>query len=359
MMHERDSIFDQMTTREHERLCFHQDPETGLKAIVAIHSTALGNALGGTRRWFYESEADAVYDVLRLSKGMTYKAAVSGLSMGGAKSVIMMPHRDTPRTEAEAKAMGRFVNTFNGTYIAAEDVGVNIEYIDWMASETPHVMGGETVSRGGDPSPWTALGVFHGMRACLIHAGRGDDFSGMTVAIQGVGSVGKNLCKLLEEAGASLIVADINKKNLDYAVETYGCKAVHDDDILKIDCDILAPCALGGVIDGNMVEHLRCPILCGAANNILNDPVEDAVALKMAGIVYGTDFVVNAGGLIHLAGMHLGMSDDELQTKNDEIFDTTQQLLQRSENASSTYAAAVEIAKQRIADGQETEVHAG
>ena len=352
MMHEKDSIFDQMISREHERLCFHQDPETGLKAIVAIHSTALGNALGGTRRWYYGSEADAIYDVLRLSKGMTYKAAVSGLPMGGAKSVIMMPHRDTPRTEAEAKAMGRFVNTFGGTYIAAEDVGVNIEYIDWMATETQHVMGGETVSRGGDPSPWTALGVFHGMRACLIHTGRGDDFSDMTVAIQGVGSVGQNLCKLLKEAGANLIVADINKMKLDYAVETYGCRAVHDD-------DILAPCALGGVIDGNMVEHLRCPILCGAANNILDDPEEDAVALKTAGIVYGTDFVVNAGGLIHLAGMHLGMSDSELQTKNDEIFCTTQQLLQRSENASSTYAAAVEIAKQRIADGQETEVHAG
>ena len=359
MTHEKDTIFDQMTTRGHERLCFHQDPETGLKAIIAIHSTALGNALGGTRRWYYESEADAVYDVLRLSKGMTYKAAISGLPMGGAKSVIMMPHRDSQRNEAEAKAMGRLVDTFNGAYIAAEDVGVNIEYVDWMASETTHVMGGETVSRGGDPSPWTALGVFHGMRACLLHAGNGEDFSGLTVAIQGVGHVGQNLCKLLTEAGANLIVADINKQNLDYAVDTYGCTAIHDDDILKVECDILAPCALGGVIDGNMVSHLRCPIVCGAANNILDDPIEDAVALKTAGIVYGTDFVVNAGGLIHLAGMHLGMGNDELQLKNDEVFGTTQQILQRSENASSTYAAAVEIAKQRIADGQETEVHAG
>ena len=359
MTYEKDTIFDQMTARGHERLCFHHDQETGLRAIIAIHSTALGNALGGTRRWYYVSEADAVYDVLRLSKGMTYKAAVSGLPMGGAKSVIMMPHRDTPRTESEARAMGRFVNTFNGAYIAAEDVGVDTEFVDWMALETPHVMGGETVSRGGDPSPWTALGVFHGMRACLLHTGRGDDFSGLTVAIQGVGSVGQNLCKLLKDAGAKLIVADINKKKLDYAAETYGCEVVHDDDIFKTECDILAPCALGGVIDGKMVEHLRCPIVCGAANNILDDPEEDAVALKTAGIVYGTDFVVNSGGLIHLAGMHLGMNDSELQTKNDEIFSTTQQLLQRSENASSTYAAAVEIAKQRIADGQETEVHAG
>ncbi|MDG1136722.1 MAG: Glu/Leu/Phe/Val dehydrogenase dimerization domain-containing protein [Phycisphaerales bacterium] len=358
-MQETDSIFEQIVDRGHERLCFHHDPETGLKAIIAIHSTALGNALGGTRRWYYESEADAVYDVLRLSKGMTYKAAVSGLPMGGAKSVIMLPHREQPRTEAEARAMGRFVDTFNGAYIAAEDVGVDIEFIDWMASETNHVMGGETVSRGGDPSPWTAMGTFHGMRASLLHAGKGDDFSGITVAMQGVGHVGQNLCRLLTKAGAKVIVADINKKSVDHVVETYGCTAVHDADILTQECDILAPCALGNVIDGSMVQSLRCQILCGASNNILGDPEEDAVALKTAGIVYAPDFVVNAGGLIHLAGMHLGMIDATLQTKNDEIFETSLQILQRGEAASSTYAAAVEIAEQRISGAKETGIHAG
>ena len=358
MMQEKDSMFEQMTARGHDRLCFHHDKETGLRAIVAIHSTALGNALGGTRRWYYESEADAVYDVLRLSKGMTYKAAISGLPMGGAKSVIMMPSRDFGRTEAEARAMGRFVDTFHGAYIAAEDVGVDTQFIDWMAHETNHVMGGETVSRGGDPSPWTALGVFHGMRACLLQAGLGEYFAGKTVALQGVGHVGQNLCKLLHEAGAKLIVADINKTNLDTAVDKFGATVAHVDDILKAECDILAPCALGGVIDGNNIEHLRCPIVCGAANNILDDPEEDAVALKTAGIVYGTDFVVNAGGLIHLAGMHLGMSDDELVLKNDEIFTTTQQILELTEHSASSYAAAVEIAEQRIANGQGLSVHA-
>ncbi|MDP7005877.1 MAG: Glu/Leu/Phe/Val dehydrogenase dimerization domain-containing protein [Phycisphaerales bacterium] len=358
-MHDNDSIFEQLVDRGHERLCFHRDPETGLKAIVAIHSTALGNALGGTRRWYYESEADAVYDVLRLSKGMTYKAAVSGLPMGGAKSVIMMPHREYQRTENEAKAMGRFVDTFNGAYIAAEDVGVDTQFIDWMASETNHVMGGETVSRGGDPSPWTAMGTFHGMRACLLHAGRGDDFSGVTVAIQGVGHVGQNLCKLLTEAGANIFVADIKKKNLDFVVDTYGCTPMHDADILTAECDILAPCALGSVLDGRVIQNLRCSIVCGAANNILGDPEEDAVALKTAGIIYGPDFVVNAGGLIHLAGMHLGMSGDLLQSKNDEIFETTTQILKRGEEVSSTYAAAVDIAKQRISGTQELGIHAG
>ena len=357
-MQEKDSIFEQMATRGHERLCFHHDKETGLRAIIAIHSTTLGNALGGTRRWCYASEADAVYDVLRLSKGMTYKAAVSGLPMGGAKSVILTPSRDYQKTEAEAKAMGRFVDSFNGAYIAAEDVGVDTQFVDWMASETKHVMGGETVSTGGDPSPWTAMGTFHGMKACLIHAGLGESFDGKVVAMQGVGSVGQNLCKLLTEAGATVKVADIKQENIDLVVEEYGCTQVSNDEILTTECDILAPCALGGVIDGMLVQQLKCPIVCGAANNILGDPEEDGAALKQAGILYGPDFVVNAGGLIHLAGLHLGMSEETLQQKNDEIFDTTVEILERGESTASTYAAAVEVAKNRIERGQETELHA-
>ena len=357
-MHEQDFIFEQIVNRGHERLCFHHDPETGLRAIVAIHSTALGNALGGTRRWYYASEEDAVFDVLRLSKGMTYKAAVSGLPMGGAKSVIMLPSPDHPRSEAEARAMGRFVDTFGGSYIAAEDVGVDIEFIDWMAMETDHVMGGENVSTGGDPSPWTALGAFHGMRASLVHMGQDDGFSGVKVAVQGVGRVGQNLCRLLQEAGATIVVSDINEAKVDTAVELFDCEVVHHGDILHTECDILAPCALGNIIDGTVVQQLRCSILCGAANNILGDPEEDAVALKTAGIVYAPDFVVNAGGLIHLAGLHLGMSSEQLQQKNEEIFDTTLQILVDGSNASSTYAAAVDLAQSRIATGGETQCHA-
>jgi leucine dehydrogenase len=177
--------------------------------------------------------------------------------------------------------------------------------------------------------------------------------------MQGVGHVGQNLCKLLTDAGANILVADINQKNLDYVVDTYGCKPMDEKDILTAECDILAPCALGGSVDGSVVQNLRCSILCGGANNILDDPEEDAVALKTAGILYAPDFVVNAGGLIHLAGMYLGLSDETLQTKNDEIFDTTEQVLQLGENTASTFAAAFEIAEQRISGGRETEVHAG
>ncbi|MDP6601697.1 MAG: Glu/Leu/Phe/Val dehydrogenase dimerization domain-containing protein [Phycisphaerales bacterium] len=358
-MDHRYPLFDELTQCGHEQLCFHHDPATGLRAIIAIHSTSLGNALGGTRRWYYESEESAIYDVLRLSRGMTRKAAAAGLPMGGAKSVILKSHRDQERTMAEARAMGHFVDTFNGAYIAAEDVGVDIQFIDWMAMETKHVMGGETLSRGGDPSPWTARGAFNGMRACLAHAGREESFEGLTVAIQGVGQVGRNLARMLNDAGASLIVSDIEKKKVDAMVEELGCTAVHPDDILTTECDILAPCALGAAINGGTVPHLRCGILCGAANNILDDPEEDAVALKTAGILYGPDFVVNAGGLIELAGLHLGMSREELNTRNDAIYDTTRSVLRDSETQESTFAAAVALADARISEGRQEQVHAG
>lgn len=353
------NTFRQMTERGHERVCFHTDEETGLQAIIAVHSTVLGNALGGTRRWHYATEADALHDVLRLSEGMTWKSACAGLPMGGAKSVVLLPAPGHPRTEAEARAMGRFVDTFNGAYIAAEDVGVDTQYIDWMAAETAHVMGGEKVSRGGDPSPFTARGAFLGMRACLAYTGT-NDFSGLTVAIQGLGMVGTYLAGYLLEAGARVIGADINQAAIDRAVAQHdGIEIIEHDDILTTKCDVLAPCALGGVIDSGMVQKLQCGILCGAANNILDDPDEDAVALKSAGIVYGPDFVVNAGGVIELSGLYLGMSREELDRKNDEIETTTASILADGERAASTYEAAIALAKQRINAGSKEQAHAG
>ena len=203
--------FGQMMERGHERVCFHHDEETGLRAIIAIHSTRLGSALGGTRRWHYATEEEALFDVLRLSEGMSYKAACANLPMGGAKSVILTPEPNSPRTEAEARAMGRFIDTFSGDYIAAEDVGIDTQFIDWMSTETDHAMGGETVSTGGDPSPFTAKGTFNGMKACLRFQGKDPDFHGLRVAVQGLGHVGMDLCRILHTAGAELTVADINQ----------------------------------------------------------------------------------------------------------------------------------------------------
>jgi leucine dehydrogenase len=344
-------VFEQMIERGHERVCLHQDPETGLRAIIAIHSTTLGNALGGTRRWFYATEAEAIYDVLRLSEGMTHKAAAAGLPMGGAKSVIMLREPGQRSTEAEARAMGRFVDTFRGAYIAAEDVGVDTQFVDWMAHETRHVMGGETVSTGGDPSPYTARGTVNAMKACLAHLGRKVDFSGARIVIQGVGSVGYNIAKILIEAGAKVIAADINRASLD-RVRALGAQIAPPEQILLTECDILAPCALGGVINTTLARQLRCKAICGAANNILDDPQEDGAILKSRGIVYAPDFVANAGGLIRLAGLYLGMTEKQVDQKIADIERTTAQILKQGEGMSSTHAAAIAVATQRINAGR-------
>lgn len=353
------NTFEQMTDGGHERVCFFYDPPTGLRAIIAIHSTKLGNALGGTRRWHYATEAEALYDALRLAEAMTHKAAVSGLPMGGAKSVILLPKPDHPTSEAEGRAMGRCVETFNGAYIAAEDVGSDPQFVDWMATETRHVMGGESHCPGGDPSPYTARGAVNAMKACLAHLGEPVDFAGVTVAIQGVGNVGSNVAKLLIEAGATVLAADINPARLDRAVKDLGVRAVTVASILTTECDILAPCALGGVIDANLARKLRCKAIVGAANNILDDPDEDAAVLKTLGILYAPDFVANAGGLIHLAGMYLGFSDQQINQKIIQIEATTAQILRDSESSSSTHAAALALANPRIAQAPKEQVHAG
>lgn len=344
------NTFDQMIERGHERVSFHYDPETQVRAIIAIHSTRLGNALGGTRRWHYATEADALYDVLRLSEGMTYKAAAAGLPMGGAKSVILLPQAKYPMNEARARTMGRFVDTFNGTYIAAEDVGVNAQFVDWMALETKHVMGGDTVAAGGDPSPFTARGVVNAMKACLEAVGRPVDFTDVHVAIQGVGNVGFNMARMLADAGAKLSVADIDEDAVNRAVRELGATAVPLDQILTTKCDILAPCALGGVINANLAGKLQCEIVCGAANNILDDPDEDSAALQSRNVLYAPDFVANAGGLIRLAGLYLGMTEQQVDGKIEEIQSTMQQIL-ASAAGRSTHAAAIAYAKDKIAAG--------
>ena len=345
------NTFDQMIDRGHERVCFHHDPGSGLRAIIAVHSTRLGNALGGTRRWHYATEADALHDVLRLSEAMTYKAAAAGLPMGGGKSVVLLPRPGHPPTEAEARAMGRFVDTINGQYIAGEDVGTDPQYMDWMALETRHVTGGNHRSPGGDPSPYTARGVVHAMRAALAHLGKPAEFRGLTVAIQGVGNVGYHLASILAAEGARLVIADIVAERSDRAVKEFGATAVSPKEILTVECDILSPCALGGVIDTNLARRLRCRILAAGANNPLDDPNEDAVVLKNLGILYVPAFLANAGGLIHLAGTYLGMSDREIDRKIAGIEATVARVLREAELAPSTYAAAIAHANRRIKDG--------
>jgi leucine dehydrogenase len=341
-------LLNLMKTHGHELVEFHQDPGTGLKAIIAVHSTVLGNALGGTRRWAYASTDEAIFDVLRLSEGMTYKAAAADLPMGGAKSVIVLDKAGQQPTEAEGRAMGRFVETFKGKYIAAEDVGVSPQFCDWMAMETKHIMGGENVSTGGDPSPWTAQGVFNSMKACLEAAGDGD-FTGLTIGIQGCGATGFKLAKLCREAGAAVLVTDVHVPSMKRCVEELGCMAVGNDrNLFHEELDVLAPCALGAVIGPESIPNLRCRIICGTANNQLVDPVRDGRALKERGIVYAPDFVANAGGLIRLAGLYLGMTESQIDGKVAGIERTTHEVLKEALSAPSTAEAAIDYAKRRI-----------
>ncbi|MHC4219749.1 MAG: Glu/Leu/Phe/Val family dehydrogenase [Planctomycetota bacterium] len=355
------STFDQMIERGHERVGFHQDPRTGLRAIIAVHSTKRGPGFGGIRRWHYATEADALYDALRLSEAMTWKAAAADLPMGGAKSVILLPEPGHPAGEAEGRAMGRFIDTFDGTYLAAEDVGVDTRFMDWVALETRHVVGGECNCSGGDPSPHTARGVFNSMKAALAHLGLPVDFENLRVAVQGVGHVGYSLTRLLANAGATVTVADIAGDRVQRVVDEFGVNPVAPEDILTVECDILSPCALGAVIDANLARKLRCRAVVAGANNPLDDPDEDAVALKGLGILYCPSFVANVGGCIHLFGGHLGWTDGEIEQKITDIELTMAQVLRDAESMHSTYAAAIALVNHRILQGGPTakgQVHA-
>jgi leucine dehydrogenase len=279
--------------------------------------------------------------------------------MGGAKSVIIMPNSSHQPTEAEARAMGRFVETFAGKYIAAEDVGVSPQYCDWMALESKHVMGGNTVSHGGDPSPYTALGCFNSMKACLAHQGRKVDFANMTVAIQGCGATGYKLAKLLRQAGAAVLVTDVHVPTMKRAVEELGCVAIGNDrNLLEEKVDILAPCALGGALDAKTIANLKCAIVCGTANNQLRNPAEDGEAIAKRGILYSPDFVANAGGLIRLAGLYLGMTESEIDQKITDIEATTVEVLKNAKGG-STGAAEIAFAKAKIAAGAAKKQMAG
>lgn len=356
------NVLGEMMARGHERVCCHFDARTGLRAIIAIHSTRLGNALGGTRRWCYPNEHEAMYDVLRLSEGMTCKAVCANLPMGGAKSVILLPEKGLEPTEAEARAMGRFIDTFDGAYIAAEDVGLDAQFIDWMLMETDHAMGGDTVSTGGDPSPFTARGTFNGLSACLRHAGRRAGLDGMTVAVQGLGHVGYDFCRRVHETGGRLVVADIDSTRVERVIDEFAAMAVDPGEILSVPCDVLAPCALGAVLGPDEIADVQASIICGAANNILLDPERDAPELARRGILYGPDFVVNAGGLIWLAGLHLGYSREELDRRNDLIEDTTLEILEQARTRPSTWHAAMAMVDRRLTEGtacEEKHAHAG
>ena len=286
-----------------EQLCLFHDSSTGLKAITCIHNTVLGPALGGSRFWNYTHEDDAILDVLRLARGMTYKSAVAGLPLGGGKTVIIGDakelRKDSVRTEAFWRAFGRYLEGLGGRYITAADVGTSVQDMVDIHKETNHVVG--LPGRSGSPSPFTALGVFKSILACCKHVYGADSVEGKVVAVQGVGAVGYHLCKLLHEGGARLIVCDTVQANVDKCVEEFNATAVAIDAIYSAECDIYAPCALGATVNDDTIPQFKCKIICGGANNQLKDAKKHGKMLQEKGISYAPDYVANAGGVINVS----------------------------------------------------------
>ena len=346
-------VFDHPEFDDHESLHFVNDAPSGLRAIIAVHSTVLGPAAGGSRRWFYANDADALTDALRLSRGMTYKNAVAELPFGGGKSVILAS--DTaPKSPELLTAFGRAVDSLNGQYITAEDVGMSVEDMRYVLTETKYVSGlpqsGD--SAGGDPSPWTALGVFLGIEAAVkVRLGK-NSIDGLTVAVQGVGHVGAHLCRLLHEAGVKLIVADVNRDNLNAVSSAMPVTVVAPAEILYADADVLAPCALGNILTAVTIPKIKARVVAGAANNQLST-LADGARLSARDILYAPDYVINAGGIINVSHEYYGgSSDDRVRADVEKIPLRLETLFaEAKETGRPTNELADEYARRLIAAG--------
>jgi len=321
------ATLDAMAADGHEQVLYWSDPDAGLRAIIAVHSTVLGPALGGCRMHDYPSEEDALRDVLRLSRGMTYKAAVAGVPLGGGKSVIMGdPSRD--KSDRLLRSFGRFVETLKGRYTASEDVGTGKEDLDVMRTECAHISE-DFDPEVGDMNSLTALGTFEGMRAALVFATGSPDLSGLHVAVQGLGHVGWPLCRMLVEAGCNVSVADIVPERTRAASQAFGARPVSTEDILTLACDIFAPCALGGVVNDATVETIDCRIIAGSANNVLASP-EHGERLHARGITLAPDYVINAGGLIAESARLAGDSYADAYRQVSAVFGNVLRVLEAS-----------------------------
>ncbi|PAD69494.1 leucine dehydrogenase [Bacillus sp. 7586-K] len=342
-------IFNYMENFDYEQLVFCQDKQSGLKAIIAIHDTTLGPALGGTRMWMYESEEAAIEDALRLARGMTYKNAVAGLNLGGGKTVIIGdPKKD--KNEEMFRAFGRYIQGLNGRYITAEDVGTTVEDMDIIHEETDYVTGiSPAFGSSGNPSPVTAYGVYRGMKAAAKEAFGTDSLTNKKVAIQGVGNVAYHLCKYLHEEGAKLIVTDINKEAIQRAVNAFQAEAVEPNEIYSVDSDIFAPCALGAVLNDVTIPQLKASVIAGAANNQLKEPRHGEI-IHQKGIVYAPDYVINAGGVINVADELYGYNRERALKKVENIYNNIESVIEISKRDQiPTSQAADRLAEERIA----------
>lgn len=347
-------VFDHAEFDDHESLHFFNDAASGLRAIIAVHSTVLGPAAGGCRRWTYSSDDDALTDALRLSRGMTYKNAVAGLPFGGGKAVILADDA-APKSPELFKALGRIVNSLGGSYITAEDVGVSVNDMRHVRQETKFVSGlpqsGD--SAGGDPSPWTAVGVFLAIEATIKTRLGLDSCAGLTVAVQGVGHVGWHLCRLLHEAGAKIIVADVNRENLKAVSDAISVEIIAPSEILYADVDVLAPCALGNILTSATIPKIRAKIIAGAANNQLSTEA-DGARLADREILFAPDYVINAGGIISVWHEYNGESSEQQVRSDVEKIPLRLQAIfaEAAESGRPTNELADELARRLIAAGK-------
>ena len=344
-------VFNHAEFDNHESLHYFHDEKSGLQAIVAVHSTALGPAAGGTRRWVYNNDADALTDVLRLSRGMTYKNAVAGLKFGGGKAVILAS-ADTPKSPEQFRAFGRFVDSLGGKYVTAEDVGCSVEDMRIVHEETEFVSGLPQTGHdaGGDPSPWTALGCYQGIEAAVQARLGADSLQGIKVAVQGVGHVGLHLCRLLHEAGAELFISDVNGDNLKMMTDEMPSTVVAPTELLFADVDVLAPCALGNILTSTTIPRLKATVVAGAANNQLSTPA-DGVRLAERDILYAPDYVINAGGIISVAAEYYDNgSEEDVRTDVGRIKDRLKNIFdQAKETGRPTHELADELARSIVA----------
>lgn len=348
------SVFGHKEFDHHEQVSYFHCDKTGLKAIIAIHNTNLGPALGGCRMWAYEDDEKALRDVLRLSKGMTYKAAITGLPLGGGKSVIIGDAKKN-KTPEMMRAMGQAVAAMGGKYIVAEDVGTTVDDMNQISTQTRHVVGVSNGGHGsGDPSPTTAYGVYVGLKAAARHRLQKADLRGLKVMVQGLGNVGYNLCKLLHKDGAQIFVTDVQADKIDMAVKEFGAKAVALNDVYDIEADIFAPCALGAILNDDTIRRLKAKVVAGAANNQLAEPLHGDM-LRDLKILYAPDYVINAGGLINVYYEHQARSSGKAAERAqvlahvEKIAETTENIFKKAEQENiSTSKAADRIAEQRF-----------
>jgi leucine dehydrogenase len=345
------SVLEQLSLSGHKKVVFCNDPDTGLKAIIAIHDTTLGPAIGGTRMWNYNSEAEALEDVLRLSRGMTYKAAITGINLGGGKAVIIGDSRKQ-KSEALMRSFGRFIKNLNGEFITAEDVGTTVKDMEYIRMETQHVTGvPESLGGAGNPAPYTAKGVFLGIKACVKEVFGTDMLAGRSVVVQGIGNVGEHLVELLRQENVEVYVSDINQDRLQVVASKYKAKPIDADKIFTIGADIYAPCALGATVNDKTIKTMKFAIIAGSANNQLADEQKHGQLLLEKGILYAPDYLINAGGLINCYSELTGYGKKRTIQLTENIYEATKEVikLSKSENIPTNLAAS-RIAEKRIED---------